>query len=93
MCVGLLSRKRVWSHRTAHPIMKTHARQHTHTRYHSILQQRRRWRGYESPLLLLAVSQRGTFLAPPASSVYHTMTDGSSVRYRRHFPQRRLGLP
>ena len=36
-----------------------------------------------SLLLLLAASQRGTFLVPP--SVYHTMADGSSPRYRRYF--------
>ena len=39
-----------------------------------------------SLLLLLAASQRGAFLVPPANSAYHTMADGSSARYRRRFP-------
>ena len=38
-----------------------------------------------SLLLLLAASQRGTFLVPPASSVYHTMADGKNTRYRCHY--------
>ena len=36
--------------------------------------------------LLLVASQRGTSLVPPASSVYPTMADGSSARYRWQLP-------
>ena len=30
-------------------------------------------------------SERGIFLVPPASSVYHAMSDGSNARYRWHY--------
>ena len=42
-----------------------------------------------SPLLIVATSQRGTFLVPPASSMNCTVADGSSVRYRCHFTNNR----
>ena len=61
------------THRITHPTTKyTPRRPHTHSRYHRAV-------SYNSPtlphlllLLLLAASQRGTLLAPLASSVYHT---------------------
>ena len=47
-------------------------RPHTHTRYHSTVSYKALTLAWLSLLLLLAASQRGAFLAPLASSVYHT---------------------
>ena len=63
------------SHRPSHHQTHTHTatRSHTHTRYHTAVSYKALTLAWLSLLLLLAASQRGAFLVPLASSVYHTM--------------------
>ena len=62
------------SHRSSHHQTHTHTatRPHTHTRYHTAVSYKVLTLAWLSLLLLLAASQRGAFLVPLASSVYHT---------------------
>ena len=61
------------SHRSSHHQTHTHTatRPHTHTRYHTAVSHKALTLAWLSLLLLLAASQRGSFLIPLASSVYH----------------------
>ena len=62
-----------FTHRIAHPTTKyTPTRPHTHTRYHTEVSYKALTLAWPSLLWLLAASQRGAFLAPLASNVYHT---------------------
>ena len=62
------------SHRSSHHQTHTHTatQPHTHTRYHTAASYKALTLAWLSQLLLLAASQRGAFLVPLASSVYHT---------------------
>ena len=62
------------SHRSSHHQTHTHTatRPHTYTRYHTAVPYKALTLASLSQLLLLAGSQRGAFLVPLASSVYHT---------------------
>ena len=62
------------SHRSSHHQTHTHTatRPHTHTRYHTAVSYKALALAWLSLLFLLAASQRGAFLVPLASSVYHT---------------------
>ena len=62
------------SHHPSHYQTHTHTatRPHTHTRYHTAVSYKALTLAWLPLLLLLAASQRGAFLVPLASSVYHT---------------------
>ena len=62
------------SHRPSHHQTHTHmaTRPHTHTKYHTAVSYKALALAWLSLLLRLASTQRGTFLVPLASSVYHT---------------------
>ena len=62
------------SHRSSHHQTHTHTatRPHTHTRYHTAVSYKALTLAWLSLLSLLAASQRGAFLVPLASNVYHT---------------------
>ena len=69
------------SHRPSHHQTHTHTatRPHTHTRYHTAVSYKALTLAWQSMLLLLAASQRGAFLVPLASSVYHTTAAARGV--------------
>ena len=65
-----LNRSQISSHHQTHT--HTATRPHTHTRYHTAVSYKALTLAWLSQLSLLAASQRGAFLVPLASSVYHT---------------------